>query len=406
MTRAFTSEELIAIRRDLHRNPELSHVESRTAAQIAEHLRALGLSPKTGIAGHGVVALIEGTAGAGPTLLYRADIDALPIQETDDREYRSTNEGVMHACGHDVHTTVGLGVAAQLMQRRGELAGNVLMVFQPAEEAAPRKGESIGAELMVEEGILDDYGVHAAFALHVMPFLDAGYIGLPGGPVWAASDHLSIEIHGGMSHGAYPQDGRDPIVAMAQVVNALQSVTSRNVDAREAAVVSICRVHGGTAYNIIPDKVSCEGMIRTLDPNVRRLVHQRVGEIAEGVAKAMGCHAEVTIRQGSYLTANAVALEAFMGRAINESSCGLDAVPFQPQMGAEDFCAFSRRVPSAYLFLGVRNEARGIVHALHTPEFDVDESCIEPGVQAMSDALIAAAAQWDSIAPDLVVPSV
>jgi amidohydrolase len=239
-----------------------------------------------------------------------------------------------------------------------------------------------------------------------MPFLEVGKIGLPGGPVWAASDHLSVKVKGSMTHGAYPQNGNDPIVALSQMISSLQTVTSRNVDARDAAVVSVCRVEGGSAYNIIPDHVECEGMIRTLDADVRSHVHDRVRQICSGVATALGCEAEVGIRRGSYLTANALALESFMGEAINRSGSSTEAVPFQPQMGAEDFCAFSRRVPSAYLFLGVRNEELGIVHALHTPEFDVDEDCIEPGVQAMCDALIEAAQNWKDIEPNLEVPEV
>jgi len=379
--------DLISIRRDLHAHPELSHQEERTAKVVADHLRALGLVPQTGVAGHGVVALVEGEHD-GPTMLYRADMDALPIQEELGRSYGSKHPGVMHACGHDVHTTIGLGVAEAIVQRRAELRGAVKLVFQPAEEAAPPPGQVIGAERMVEEGVLRAPEVDAAFALHVMPQLDVGTIGYTRGAVWAASDLFDIEIVGHMAHGAYPQEGRDPIYAATLVVQAIQQIATRDVDARDACVISVCQITAGSAYNIIPERASLRGLIRTLDPAVRTRVLQRFDEIVTGVAAACGCVATTTIVRGTHATINDLDVESFVVSKIQASGVA-QTVPFRAQINAEDFAAISRRVPSAYLFLGVRNEALGIHHMIHTPRFDVDERCLAIGRDAMVHALLA-----------------
>ncbi len=393
MTSILDDATLVAIRRDLHMHPELSHRESRTAGVIAERLRALGLEPRTGIAGHGVVALVDG-AHPGPTLLYRADIDALPIQEADDRDYASTHPGVMHACGHDVHTTVGLGVASRILEARSQLHGRVLFVFQPAEEAAPPPGEVIGAEKMVHEGVLSDYDVSGAFALHVMPTLDVGHIGYTSGPVWAASDLFDIEVKGRMAHGAYPHEGADTLYAASQIVVALQQVVSRNVDARDPCVVSVCRFDAGSAYNIVPDRATLQGLLRTHSDPVRDLAMTRMKAVVEATARACDCEATIRFVRGTYATANDPALERF---AIDVAATvdGVAVSPHPPQMGAEDFAAFSRRVPGCYLFLGVRNEARGITHMIHTPRFDVDERCLGLGARAMTRVLLEAGARWD-----------
>ena len=395
---SLTEDELIAIRRDLHMHPELSHDEARTAGVVQDQLRGGPFDIRTGIAGHGVVADLSGP-NPGPTLIYRADMDALPIQEADDREYASRNPGVMHACGHDVHTTVGIGVARVLASRRNELHGTVRFVFQPAEEAAPPPGQNIGAEKMVEEGVLD--GVDAAFALHVMPLLDAGYIGFTGGPVWAASDLFDIEVSGAMAHGAYPHEGRDPILAGSAIVQALQQIPSRIIDARDACVLSVCRVDAGSAYNIIPDRMVLQGLLRTLNETVRDEAMAHAKTVVESVAAAYGCSATLRFVRGTHLTANAPALEQFVGGVIATEHPEVGFTPFQSQMGAEDFAAFSRRVPGCYLFLGVRNEARGITHMIHTPRFDVDERAIGIGVRAMSDALVAAGQRWSEVSAGL-----
>lgn len=395
-----STDQLIAIRRDLHQNPELSHGEKRTAGVVVDALYGHGFDVRTGVAGHGVVATLEGDAD-GPTLLYRADMDALPIQEDAQHEYGSRTPGVMHACGHDVHTTIGIGVARALAPRRSELRGRIKFVFQPAEEAAPPPGQAIGAEKMVEEGVLDGPRVDAAFAMHVMPLLEVGRVGFTGGPVWAASDLFDIVVRGRMAHGAYPHEGRDPILAAAGIIQALQQIPARVVDARDACVLSVCRVTSGTAYNIIPDTAHLQGLLRTLAEPVRELALAELARVVRATAEGYGCSATVESVRGTYLTANHPALERFVGQVIAERSPEVAYVPFKPQMGAEDFAAFSRRVPGCYLFLGVRNEARGITHMIHTPRFDVDERCLDVGVRVMSDALVEAGARWSALAPEL-----
>lgn len=394
------TKSLVALRRDLHKHPELSHHEVRTASVVAERLRSVGLEPRCGIAGNGVTALLEG-AHPGPTLLYRADMDALPIQEVEGRPWGSQNAGVMHACGHDVHTTIGVGLAEHLATRRDQIHGRILFVFQPAEEAAPPPGRSIGAEQMVQEGVLSDPTVDAAFAMHVMPLLDVGLIGFPGGAVWAASDLFDIVVHGKMAHGAYPHEGVDPIYCASLIVQALQQIVTRNLDARDACVVSVCRMTAGTAYNIVPAQAHLQGLVRTLNDRVRDVALVRLRAIAEQIAAACGCTAEVTTVRGTYLTANHMELERFAQASLRDDPAGVRCVPFAAQMGAEDFAAFSRRVPGCYLFLGVRNEAKGIRHMIHTPQFDVDESCIGLGVSAMSRVLLQAGRDWSSLSSQL-----
>ena len=382
---------LIEVRRHLHAHPELSFEEHATADYLALRLEERGVTRIERVAGTGLVATIEG-ARPGPTLAMRGDIDALPITEQSEAPYCSANHGVMHACGHDVHATLTLGVAEQLAARREELCGTLRCLFQPAEEAAPRENEAIGAERMVEEGALK--GVDAIFAYHCMPTLDVGRIGYTNGPVWAGSDLIEIVIHGQKTHAAYPHSGRDAIVAASHVVVALQTVTSRHLDAREPCVVSFGRMEAGESYNIIADTARLTGIVRALDERVAARAIEEIERIAFGVASSLGARAEVRVTPGSRPTRNDPALEARCVAAMRRLIGAEALVAHLPQMGAEDFAAFSRRVPGCYLFLGVRNEARGITHMIHTPRFDVDEACIELGVRAMSGALLELAATW------------
>lgn len=391
------SFNLIKIRRQLHQYPELSHQEENTAAFIVEKLTSLGLKPQTNVAGHGVVALLKGSK-PGPTLLYRADMDALPIQEENTHDYKSMKNGVMHACGHDVHITIALGIAQELAKQTEKLCGSIKFVFQPAEEAAPPPGSIIGAEKMVAEGVLFAPKVDAAFALHVMPSLNVGELGFTNGSVWAASDLFDITITGKMTHGAYPHKGADPIYAGAQIVQALQQIPARNVDGREAAVISVCSFQAGSAYNIIPKSAELLGLLRTLKPNIRKLALRRIREISQGIANSANCSANVQLRSGAKLTQNNVKLELVL-RSILEKNAHLENMPkcvtTSPQLGAEDFAAFAQRVPSVYLLLGVCNKKIGIDAMLHTPKFDIDERAIAFGVNAMSLALLTLGETWD-----------
>ncbi len=375
-------EELIAIRRHLHQHPELSCEESETAAFIAEQLRGMGLAPEVG--GYGaptsVVATVVGDK-AGPTHAWRADTDALPILEATGATYASCNAGVMHACGHDVHTTIGLGVAAGLVAQRGSLGGSVKLIFQPAEEGVPGSGV-VGAEAMARGGVLN--GVDAAFACHCHPPMRTGSIGYARGGIWAGSDAFRLTIRGRQSHGAYPQDGIDPIYVAAQLIVALQSIPGRVVDTRDSVVVSVGQVEAGNAFNVIPETASLVGMIRTLDEGVRERALTAFERLVDGICAAHGATPELTLSRGAVPVIND---DALLDRALACLAPGL-AVPVQPQMGAEDFASFSTRCPSVYFMLGVGDPDRGIVHPIHSPRFDVDEACLAFAVENFTDMLL------------------
>lgn len=391
----WSEDELIGVRRHLHQHPELSTQEHQTAAFIAEKLRAMGLEPEVGAHGAetGVVAVVEGEAGDGPTLAWRADTDALPILEETGASYASCSPGVMHACGHDVHTTLGLGLAAALSGDRGRLRGRVKFIFQPAEEGAPGSGV-VGAEAMVRGGVLESPEVDAIFAAHCMPSLDVGTIGVRRGAVWAGSDAWRLTIHGEQSHGAYPQDGVDPITVAGHVIVALQSIPGRVVDSRESCVVSVGSVHAGEAFNVIPARAELVGLLRTLDEGVRERALSALRRVIEGTCAAHGARAQLSVSQGAQVVANSVELVDAAVSAMRAQGHGDALVSAPPQMGAEDFSSFSRQRAAAYFLLGVGNSARGIVHPIHSPMFDVDERCLPFAVSAFGDMLRGVAAGW------------
>lgn len=378
--------KLVQIRRDLHQHPELSNREFRTAGIVAEHLKGLGLSVQTGVAHTGVVGLLEGTC-PGPTVAVRADMDALPIQELNAVPYRSKFEGVKHACGHDVHTTVGLGVAEVLSQIRTTLPGSVKFIFQPAEEGAPA-GETGGAYLMLEEGVLENPPVESILGLHVMPTLEAGKLGYHAGPVWASNDAIEVVVHGRKTHGAYPHTGVDAILVASHVLQALQTFVTRSVDVRDPLLISFGVIQGGNQFNVIADEVRLLGMMRCLSPEIRRAAPARIEELVRGITRSFGASHTLKVTPGAPVTMNHPGM---VSRALPvlETAVGKENVLLQkPQMGAEDFACYAERVPGFYFMLGVRNEARGITEMLHTPRFDVDEVCLSVGVQAMSHLVI------------------
>jgi amidohydrolase len=365
---------MIGIRRDLHQHPELGLEEHRTSAKVQELLDELSIEYQAGLGGTGVLGIIRGD-DQGKTVALRADLDALPIQDDKDVPYASKVPGTMHACGHDVHTTVLLGAARLLANRKDTLAGTVKLLFQPAEETVG------GAKLMIEAGALEDPKVEAIFGLHVDPTLDVGTIGLHYGQRNASSDDLEIVVHGKAAHAAYPSIGVDAIVAAAQVVTSLQAIVSRNVDAREAAVVSLGVIEGGTQTNIVADRVKVAGTVRCLKPEVRAAVLQRIEETVESVAQAMGARAEVTI-EPSY---DPVVNDDRMVELVRDNFTALlgekSAVIFdQPLMGVEDFGFYLSEIPGVFYSLGVRNEEAGIVHPVHFGLFDIDESAMANGV--------------------------
>lgn len=378
---------LVKQRRDFHMHPELSNREERTARVVAEKLRALGLDEvKTGVGKYGVVALLKG-AQPGPVVAVRADMDALPIEETLDVPYKSRNPGVKHACGHDVHMTVGLGVAEVLTKLRSQIAGTVKFLFQPAEEGPP-VGEEGGARLMIKEGVLENPRPSAIFGLHVMPTIEVGQIGYNSGPAMASSDRFSITIHGKRVHGAYPHDGIDPVVVASQCINALQTIRSRRINTMEPLVISVGSIHGGNRFNIIPDEVKLEGTMRTLNEDVRRQAQQMMHETLSGITAAYGARFELQWGQNNPVTFNDPTLVESSLPSIRRIIGADKVISPKPQMGAEDFSLYQQVVPGFFYFLGVGNRAKKIDAMIHTADFDVDETSLGIGVRVMSAVVL------------------
>ncbi|MEO6725102.1 MAG: amidohydrolase [Blastocatellia bacterium] len=380
-------QKLIEQRRDFHVNPELSNREERTAKVVAERLRALGLDEvKTGIGKHGVVALLKGKLPGG-VVAVRADMDALPIQETLDVAYKSKNPGVKHACGHDLHMTVELGVAEVLSKMRDRIHGTIKFIFQPAEEGPP-VGERGGAPLMIEEGCLDNPRPSAIFGLHVMPNIEVGQIGVNSGPAMASSDRFSITLRGKKVHGAYPHDGIDTVVVAAECVTALQTIRSRRINTQEPLVITLGSIHGGNRFNIITDEVKLEGTMRTLNEEVRAKAMEMMKQTLAGITSAYGASYELEFGNNNPVTYNDPALvEAtlpIMKRILGEKNVTFPL----PQMGAEDFSAYQKVIPGFFYFLGVGNKLKGITAMVHTPEFDADEESLVIGVKLMSNILL------------------
>jgi amidohydrolase len=382
---------VVAVRRDLHAHPELSNREERTGRLVAERLRALGIEVRYPVAKTGVVGVLRGGSPGGVVAL-RADIDALPIEETNDLPFRSQTRGVMHACGHDAHTAMLLGTAEVLATLRARLPGSVVLLFQPAEEGAP-EGEEGGAPLMVREGALDDPKVEAVFGLHVGSWTSVGQAGWSDGPIFASSDTFTIEVEGKTVHGAQPHMGLDPIPVAAEIVQALQLVVSRQIDGRQPRVLTIGRIAGGTRFNIIADRVTMDGTVRTHDATVRSEIKTRMARTVKGVAEAHGTTAALRfLDDGNPPTVNDSALAKAVGIPALQRVFGEGAVRVEPQMVAEDFPFYGQKAPYFYFLLGTRNDARGIGSVNHTARFDVDEDALPLGVRAL------ATLAWDFLA--------
>lgn len=368
-----------SLRRDFHRHPELGFQEFRTAGIVARELTSLGLEVKTGIAKTGVVGLLEGSR-PGPVVLLRCDMDALPIREETGAEYASENPGVMHACGHDAHTSIGLTVARMLQNHRDELAGTVKFVFQPAEE-----GQG-GAEGMIADGVLEDPRPDMALALHVWNDKPVGWLGITPGPVMAAAEDFRVLIKGRGGHAALPHLASDPVIAAAQVITALQTIVSRNVSPLQTAVVTVTMIHGGDAFNVIPQQVELQGTIRTFEPAVRDYVLQRFSQVVESVSSAMGCQSEIHMQP--------VTLAVINDRSIAEKMAEVAArvlpaeridTGFQT-MGAEDMSFMLNAVPGCYFFIGSANPEKGLNAPHHHPCFDIDEQALPIASGLMASA--------------------
>jgi amidohydrolase len=376
---------MVEWRRDFHRHPELGNREFRTAGIVARHLRALGMDVEEKVAHTGVVALLRG-GKPGPLVALRADMDALPVTEKGDLPFRSTataefrgeKVGVMHACGHDGHVAVLMGVAATLAGMRDELPGSVLFVFQPAEEGAP-EGEEGGAELMLKQGLFEKRKPDAIFGLHLFTTLTTGTIGVRAGPMMAESDRFRIVVTGRQTHGSRPWGGVDPIATSAQIVNTLQTIVSRRIDiARAPAVVSVGAIKGGIRYNIVPDSVEMIGTVRTFETATRDAIWADIRRMSTDIAHANGATAEVELWQHTDVLVNDPALSARMRPSLEAVVGRANVVDIPFQTVAEDFAALAKRVPGLYFFVGITPPGVDAQRAAsnHSPEFFLDEAAL------------------------------
>jgi len=392
---ASVEPKVIECRRDIHQHPELGNREFRTSKLVADRLRALGIEVRTPIAHTGVIGLLRG-GKPGRIVALRADMDALPVTEQVDVPFKSTARttyngqevGVMHACGHDAHVAILLGVAEVLSGIRRELPGTVVFLFQPAEEGAPQ-GEEGGAALMVKEGALDNPKVDAVFGLHVTSRYPVGEIAYRPGAELAAVDSFRINVHGKQTHGAYPWLGVDPIVVSSQIVLALQLIPSRQLDVSIApAVVTVGAIHGGVRNNIIPDDVEMIGTIRSLDQKMREEIHQRIKRTAQDIAQSAGATADVQIDTGYPITYNGPALTERMAPTLRRLTSDVKVV--NPTLGAEDFSFYQQKVPGLFFWLGTRPVKQTAEQAAsnHSPLFYVDESGLELGVRALAHVAV------------------
>jgi amidohydrolase len=389
--------KVVAWRRDFHQHPELGNREVRTAGIVAEHLRGLGLEVRTGVAKTGVVGLLRGGRPGG-TVALRADMDGLPVTEEVDLPFRSTARaewmgrevGVMHACGHDNHVAILMGVAEVLAGLRARLPGAVRFLFQPAEEGPP-PGERGGAEVMIEEGVLADPPVEAIFGLHVFPF-EVGTIRYRPAGLMAAGDTLRIAVRGRQTHGALPWAGVDPVVVAAQIVLGLQTVVSRQSELTAGpAIVTIGLIQGGNRRNIIPDEVRMEGTIRTFDEDMRREIHARVRRTAEQIAQASGAAALVEIETGNRVTWNDPALTERMGPTLRRvAGEGRVDPASRPTTTSEDFADYQAKVPGLFFFLGVTPRGADAAAAApnHSPRFFADEAALPLGLRALANLAV------------------
>jgi amidohydrolase len=372
---AEVAAEVVATRRDLHQHPELGFEEHRTSALVADRLRALGFDVHTGIGKTGVVGVVKG-AHPGKTIMLRADMDALPIDEENEVPYRSQAAVHMHACGHDGHVAMLLGAARVVMSRRDEIAGTVAFLFQPAEEG---KG---GAKAMVEEGVLERFGIERAYGLHLASAHPAGQVGFREGAFYASSDSIEITIEGKGGHGASPHLSIDPIYVAAQFVVAVQQVVSRQVDPIEPAVVTIGAIHGGTTHNVIPSRVQLLGTVRAFDAGVRGKMAERIERVLRGVCESSGATYRFEYIWRYPVTSNDIEQTRY-ARALAERVAGGEHVADVPKlMGAEDFSFFAERVPACFFTIG-SNGGPDSAWPHHHARFDIDESALQTGVRMM-----------------------
>ncbi len=378
--------KMVEQRRDFHMHPELSNREERTSRLVAERLREMGLDDvKTGVGKYGVVALLKGSK-PGPVVAVRADMDALPIQETIDVPYKSLVPGVKHACGHDVHTTIQLGVAEVLSKMRDQISGSIKFIFQPAEEGAPA-GEEGGAAFMIKEGALENPRPSAIFGLHTGAF-EVGQIAYHSGPAMASSDRFAITIRGKKSHGAQPQLGVDAVVVAAECVTAIQTIRSRRTDPLEPLVITIGTINGGDRHNIIAGEVKMEGTMRTMSEEVRTRSQEMMRQTLASVTSAYGASFDLQFDSPNPVTYNDPRLVDETLPTIRRIVGDANVVSPKPFMPAEDFSLYQKVIPGFFYFLGIANKSKGLMPQWHTADFDVDEESLVVGVKVMSNVLL------------------
>jgi amidohydrolase len=373
------AQEVIDIRRHIHAHPELSFEEYETAKYVAQKLRSFGLNPTEGVADTGVVAVIEGKNPETKVIALRADMDALPIVEANDVPYKSTRPGVMHACGHDVHTSSLLGTAQVLSQLKDQFEGSVKLIFQPGEEKIPG-----GASLMIKAGALESPRPHHILGQHVLPHLPVGKVGFREGMYMASADEIYMTVKGKGGHGAMPEQNIDPVLITSHIIVALQQIISRHASPKMPSVLSFGKVIANGATNVIPNEVKVEGTFRTMDEDWRAKAHHRIRAIAESIAEGMGGSCELNIMKGYPFLQNSPELTRRAQNYAREFLGEENVVDLDLWMAAEDFSYYTQVADACFYRLGTGNEARGITSSVHTPTFDIDEHALETGVGLMS----------------------
>ena len=372
--------KVVEWRRHLHKNPELSFEEFKTRQFLAQQLQEMGIPFQKGIASTGIVAEIKGKNPAKKTIALRADMDALPITEANDISYKSINTGVMHACGHDAHTSSLLGAASIISQYKEQFEGTVRLIFQPGEEKLPG-----GASLMIKEGVLSNPQPAAIVGQHVMPYLDCGKVGFRSGKYMASSDELSFVVRGKGGHAAAPHLANDTVLAMSQIIVALQQIVSRNSNPIMPSVLSICSVQAGEgAYNVLPTQVNALGTFRTMDEKWRKEAHKLIKSTAIHIGKAYGVDCEATINVGYPVLYNHPATTASARKYASDYLGEENVVDLDLWMAAEDFAFYTQEINGCFYRLGTRNEAKGIISGVHTPTFNIDEQALKIGMGLMS----------------------
>lgn len=373
-------DQMVERRRDFHRHPELAFQEVRTAGIVAERLSQLGLEVQTGVGQTGVVGLLEGDQD-GPVVLVRCDMDALPVEEQNAVDYRSQTPHTMHACGHDGHTTIGLAVAEMLSQHRKSLAGSVKFVFQPAEEIGQ------GALAMINDGALADPAPQISLGLHLWNELPVGQVALTPGPMMASAGVFDLVVTGRGGHGGLPDKAVDPVIALAQILTALQTVVSRNVPPLDTAIISVTKLRAGDAYNVIPERAEAAGTLRTFSQAMSDLIEQRFQTIASNVAAAMGCQAELMVRWLTPPVVNDPQVVEQVHKALAQAAPDLNLRTDFVTMVSEDMAYFLNRAPGLFMFVGSANESRQLNAPHHHPRFDFDEDALVIGAATLASAV-------------------